>query len=161
MNNVSKTTLSCLIIGLLLSLSHITAIAEQGKIRLEFKDQNLSADIEETPLKAIIEKIKKQKGIWFKGKESLLTEKVSVRFKDLPIQDGLKQILSTLNYSLIFDKQNSLIGVIVLEKSKGVKKRGKVKTVAPPKPVPEKPVPEKPAPKIVPKKEIKPPPPPK
>jgi hypothetical protein len=91
--------------------------AQEERIDLKFQEQTFSADLEEAPLGAIIKRFKEEKGIWFKGKESLLDEKVSVQFKDLPIREGLERILSAMNYSLIFDGEARLVGVVLVGKS--------------------------------------------
>ena len=105
--------------------------AQEGKIYLTFKDQTLSADLEEAPLKVIINRFKEEKGIWFKGKESLLDEKVSLQFKDLPIEKGLQRILSDMNYSLLFDKDANVVGVILIGKSGTTSGRKGRQSVAP------------------------------
>jgi hypothetical protein len=93
--------------------------AETRRIELKVNHQTISAKIMEAPLRDIIATIEK-KGIWFKlwfkGKESVLNEKVSVRFKGLPLKEGLERILSSLNHCLIFDHNGVLSGVILLGK---------------------------------------------
>jgi hypothetical protein len=46
----------------------------------------------------------------------LESEKVSVAFSDLSIQDGLERILSSMNYSLFFD-ESGVVGVMLLGKA--------------------------------------------
>ena len=69
---------------------------------------------------AVIEKIKKEGGVWFKvlfrEKDSLLNEKISVQFEDLPIRNGLDRIFSMMNHCLIFDRNGKLLGVFFLGK---------------------------------------------
>ena len=91
--------------------------AEEGKIELEIKGEIISARIKGVLLKDIVEKVNEKKGIWFKGRESLFEEKISVEFNYLSIQDGLKRILSKMNYSFIFDQNGKLLGVILVGKS--------------------------------------------
>ena len=117
MHQVFKATLILLAACLLsFSLSFFLR-AEEGEIELEIKGETISARIKGGLLKDIIEKIKEKKGIWFKGGESLFEEKISVEFKDLSIQDGLKRILSKMNYSLMFDQDGKLFGVILIGSS--------------------------------------------
>jgi hypothetical protein len=93
--------------------------AQAKKVELNFNQQTLSARIREAPLREVIATIEKR-GIWFKlwfkGKESVLNEKVSVRFKGLPLKKGMERILSTLNHCLVFDRNGVLSGVILLGK---------------------------------------------
>jgi hypothetical protein len=94
-------------------------MAEEGIIELDFDRHTVTADIEEAPLRAVIEEIKKEvKGIWFKiwlgRSKTSLDEMISVEFKDLPIRNGMERVFSAMNYSLVFDKHYKLIGVFLL-----------------------------------------------
>jgi len=100
--------------GFTLFAATIPAYSAQGISELQFSSQSISAEIEGATLETILNKIIAKKGIWFKGSQSVLQEKVNTRFVDLPIEYGLKKILRNLNYSLIFDENQSVVGVIVL-----------------------------------------------
>ena len=80
---------------------------------LAFKGETLSAQVEESPLKAVTEKIENETGVWFKAREPLLQERVSVVFDGLPFEDGLERILSKMNYSLVFDEDDEIVGVFL------------------------------------------------
>jgi hypothetical protein len=100
--------------GLTLFAATIPAYSAQGIAELKFNRQSISANIEGATLETILNEIIAKKGIWFKGPQSVLQEEVNTRFVDLPIEYGLKRILRNLNYSLIFDENQSVVGVIVL-----------------------------------------------
>ena len=108
--------------------------AQAKRVELNFNHQTLSAKIREAPLREVIATIEK-KGIWFKlwfkGKESVLNEKVSVRFKGLPVKEGLERILSTLNHCLVFDNNGVLSGVILLGKPERTTTRSTGRTGTP------------------------------
>ena len=108
--------------------------AQVKRVELNFNQQTLSAKIKEAPLSEVIVTIEK-KGIWFKlwfkGKEPVLNEKVSVRFKGLPIKKGLERILSTLNHCLVFDRNGVLSGVILLGKPERTTTRSTRRTRTP------------------------------
>jgi hypothetical protein len=87
-----------------------------GEAELQLKGQTLSAQLNKTSLRAILEKLRKEKGIWFKCKETLLEEKISVRFKNLSLEEGLNRIFSFMDYSLIFDRNNQLEGILIIGK---------------------------------------------
>jgi len=93
------------------------APAREKIVDLTIKGETLSAKLKEIPLKDILEKLERETGIWFKGDESVFAEMVSVQFKDLSLEDGLKRILAFKNYSLLFDRDKGLVGVIVLGES--------------------------------------------
>lgn len=102
---------------LFFSLSTLT-LAQGRRIYLDFRNQTLSANIEDAPLRDVLTRIKEKKGIWFKAclkGESSLDEKVSVRFRNLPIQSGLERILSGMNHCLFFEKRR-VMGVMLFGK---------------------------------------------
>lgn len=119
MNRVSKLLLALLVVFLPLFLSPAVR-AQEGRIHLDFEDQTVSANIREAPLKAVIEKIKSEEGVWFlnwfKGNESLFDEKISLRFRNLPVRDAMERIFSGINVALVFDSQNSIEGVFLFGK---------------------------------------------
>jgi len=78
------------------------------------KDGLLSVNLKETSLLDVARDIEKQSGVWFRGDETLFEEKISVTFNDLPLEEGLKRILTNLNYSLMFDAENKVAGVMVM-----------------------------------------------
>ncbi len=82
------------------------------------KDGLLSVNLKETSLLDVARDIEKQSGVWFRGDETLFQEKISVSFNDLPLEEGLKRILTNLNYSLMFDNKNKVAGVMVMGEGK-------------------------------------------
>lgn len=135
-NKVSKAIITFIVASLLVFLSSALIIGEEGYIDLDFGNRTLSANIKEAPLRAVIGEIEKEKeGIWFriwlKESKVSLDEKVSVHFKHLPIRDGVKPILSTMNYSIIFDNNGRLLGVFLLGKPARARGRARRRAVAP------------------------------
>jgi hypothetical protein len=120
MRKMNKAIIGLLWVFILFLLGYNFVYAEPGKIELDFNHQTLSATIKNAPLRNVIAEIKKEKGVWFKlwlrGKESILDEKYSVQFKELPVKDGIERIFSPLNYSLVFDQNDDLLGVVLLGK---------------------------------------------
>ena len=86
------------------------------EIDLELRGQAMSAELQGVSLRLVLEKLEREKGIWFKGDESVLEEEVSIRFKDLPLYEGLRRILSHINHVLVFDGDNGLVGLFILGK---------------------------------------------
>jgi len=74
----------------------------------------MSVDLKEASIVDVAKDIEKDSGITFKGDESLLEEKVSVSFKDLPLEDGIKRILANMNYSLMYDSRGEVSGVMIM-----------------------------------------------
>lgn len=131
MHKVTKSILTCLVICcLFFSLSTLT-LAQGGRIYLDFRNQTLSANIEDAPLRDVLTRIEKKKGIWFKAclkGESSLDEKVSLRFRNLPIQSGLERILSGMNHCLFFEKRR-VMGVMLFGKPAKRTYKGRRRTV--------------------------------
>jgi len=98
--------------------------AGQEKNKLVFQGETFSATLVEEPLKNVFEKIQKQTEIRFRIPESELDERVSVQFERLTVQEGLRRILRTMNYSLLFNQKNKLIGVFVFGKASRIGKAG-------------------------------------
>jgi hypothetical protein len=76
----------------------------------------MSAELQEVSLRLILERLQRETGIWFKGDESALEESISIRFKDLPLHEGLRRILSNINHVLVFDQERGLVGLFILGK---------------------------------------------
>jgi len=107
----------------LMALSFLLGLPSYGQavkkdIDLKLKNELLSANLDRVPLKEIIKRLEMEKGIWFKGSESLFEEKVTVQFKNVTLDNGLKRILSSMSYSLIFNHNRQLEGVIIIAKNR-------------------------------------------
>ena len=74
----------------------------------------MSVDLREASLVTVARDIERQSGISFKGDESLLDETVSVAFKDLPLEQGVKRILAGLNYGLLYDSRGEISEVVIM-----------------------------------------------
>jgi hypothetical protein len=130
MKKVTEAILILLATFALCFLQTNASMADGRKIDLQFNDQNLSAMIREAPIRDIIAELKKEKGIWFKlwckGSEFVLDEKVTMQFSDLSVEEGLARIFSSMNYSLVFDEDDDVIGVVLLgkyQKTRRVRRR--------------------------------------
>ncbi len=109
--------ISCAI-SLYFSGLFLPSLSTAYSVDLVFKGETLSANLKEVPLKTVLDKIREEKGIWIEGKESVLEKKVSLEFRGLSLQDGLKRVLASMNYSLVFDLEKNLVGVIIIDKGK-------------------------------------------
>ena len=90
--------------------------AGEGDIDLMIEGKVLSARLREIPLKIILEKLEREKGIWFRGNSSVLEEEITVEFSKLPFEEGVNRLLASMNYSLMFDASEQLVGVIIIGK---------------------------------------------
>ena len=111
-----------LTMGLTLWSVFIPVPVQAATIDLTFQGDVLSANLKAARLKEILGKLEREKGISWKGNPSLLEEKITLRFRDLSLNEGVKRILGSMNHCLIFDADERLVSVIIF----GEKTRGKV-----------------------------------
>ena len=88
--------------------------AEAEKEAVRFVGPKMSADIDEIYLRDVFQSINAQKGFWVKGDSSVIDSKISIRFKNLSFQDGLKRILGHINHIMLFDGNREPSGVIIV-----------------------------------------------
>jgi hypothetical protein len=108
-------TLCCALVFFALG-SFSLAASVKGEIDLKFKGERMSVELQEVSLRVILKELEREKGIWFKGDESLLEETVSTRFEDLPLQEGLTRILFRINHTFVFDQNEKLVGLYILDR---------------------------------------------
>jgi hypothetical protein len=98
-------------------------LAQAAGIDLTFQGDLLSANLQKTQLKEILETLEKEKGILWTGNSSLLEDEITVQFKNLSLNEGVRRILSSMNHCLIFDANQRLAYVMIF----GDKSRSKVR----------------------------------
>lgn len=91
-----------------------TSNSKQGKVLI--RGDLISASLKNASLDAVLKDIETQEKIWFKGREALLEEKISVDFVNLPLHEGLKRILAGMNYMMLFDLNGRPVGINILGK---------------------------------------------
>jgi hypothetical protein len=100
------------------SFSH--AASDKQDIDISFNGQSISADIQSVSLRLILETFNREKKIWFKGSEAILNTKISVRFRDLSTEEGLKKILSKVDHACFYNHNKQLVGLFVVTKGNSV-----------------------------------------
>ena len=108
----------------------------QGQLLIE--NGMVSADLEEVSLRIILEQIRKQANVWFESDRNLLNEKISIQFKALPLEDGLKRILAPFDHALVFDAKGKLVGLNLLEKAGSDREKTVNRDVSPLRPPSQK-----------------------
>ncbi len=101
------------------------ALAREGNIDLKLEGDTVSADLKRAVLGDILEDLNKERGIWWKGDQSVLEENVTVQFTDLSLEDGMKRILGFLDHCLFFDNDGKLVGVFLAGKDGTVRETTK------------------------------------
>jgi hypothetical protein len=111
-------TIRCAFLVILSALSLFSFKPAEAADLISVKDGLLSVNLKDNSLLEVARDIESQSGVWFRGDETLFQEKISVTFNDLPLEEGLKRILTNLNYSLMFDAKNKVAGVMVMGEGK-------------------------------------------
>jgi len=88
--------------------------AEMG-VRLKIDNRRITAGLKDARLVEILEILEKEKGIQVISPVALLDEKITVAFTDLSIEKGLRRILASFNYSLIFNEKEEVTGAMIFD----------------------------------------------
>lgn len=115
MKKKSTMTLSLLTIVVLVST---TLLHAETSMIIYLEDGLISADIKNVSINKILKYIQDHNGLWVRGDATLLNQKVSSNFEKIPLNEGLKRILSAFNHAMIFDANGRLQGVVLIEKGK-------------------------------------------
>jgi hypothetical protein len=98
--------------------------AQRARIDLAFKNERMTAHLENASLRSVTQEIEEKKGIWFKfwfgNDDPLFNETVTIQFTNLPIHEGLERILSQVNHSFIFD-ESGLAGVVLFSRKEMIR----------------------------------------
>ncbi len=115
-NKLHEASLGCLFAFIVIVCVPLAVYAQRTRIDLAFKNERMTAHLENASLRSVTQEIEEKKGIWFKlwfgDDDSLFNETVTMQFTNLPIHEGLERILSRVNYSFIFD-ESRLAGVML------------------------------------------------
>jgi len=96
----------------LLSLMGIAA----GSAFAEVSERLISLDIQEQPLKKVLQQIAGQTGYTFLFENTWSEHPVSVRLRDATIQTGLRRVLGRVNHALVY-LPNRTIRILITETS--------------------------------------------
>ena len=101
--------------------SFALASLQDEAIEMEFNQDTISATLRDAPLEKVLEKLSKEKGLRFECGQAALDSRISVQFKNLSLEKGIKRILANVvDYSLYFDKKGNLTGGVIVSKGSGV-----------------------------------------
>jgi len=128
-SNMIKIFTACCISMFFLG-SFFSISSGEGELDVDFQGQIMSAELQGVSLRLILERLEREKGIWFKGDQSALEESISVRFDNIPLHEGLRRILSNINHVLVFDQERGLVGLFILGKKDHGKPTGQDAAIA-------------------------------
>ena len=99
-----------------LFFSFPVTVTAAGTMELDLGRNALSARIENSPLKLVVEKIADKYGIWVKGAEHLSNETYSVEFEAVSVRQALERMLSPFNCCYFIDPKGKISGIIIVSK---------------------------------------------
>jgi hypothetical protein len=86
---------------------------------IEFKENRVSTDIKNTPLKDVLAAFQSAKEISYQGPSALLGIKISKSIENATIEDALKRILFHFDYALIYNADSQVIQARVVNNKPG------------------------------------------
>jgi len=108
-----------LLSGISLLISSLAIAAYTDRLQINFSDNRLSVNIENSPLINVLEKMRDKAGLIFVVAEDASYQNITVQFNSLPFETALKIILYDFNYSLVYDPDANIQKVTILN---GLKK---------------------------------------
>jgi len=84
----------------------VSPASAQPPLVVEWKAQRLSVSAERAPLAQVLQEVARQTGIEVDGLQGL-QQRVSVRFANLPLRDGLAKLLAHQDYAMLGDPSSA------------------------------------------------------
>ena len=81
---------------------------------LKIQNGRISVSAKEIPLELLCKAIEEKSGVRFRIQDALLTDKLSVELRDVPLLKGVERLLVHMNYMLYFDQRNRLSEVFIV-----------------------------------------------
>lgn len=94
-------------------------VAQATTMDLTFGKDGLSATLEASSLKTVIERIAEKEAIWIKGSENLSDHTYSGEFVDVGIREAVVRMLEPFNCCYFYDGEGALVGIIIVSKKDG------------------------------------------
>jgi hypothetical protein len=92
---------------------------------LRFKGQTVSANLQGIALRDVLDRLEREKSIWHKSHPSVLDLRISVEFTELALENGLKRIFAGFDYSLMFDADQNVSGVVIFGRARSTPGKAK------------------------------------
>lgn len=77
------------------------------------KDGLMNAELSSVPLKTVLQNIGLGSNLEYKGEKDFLNEKITIRFENLSVVNGLKRLLSKFNYSITYHSDGTPASVYI------------------------------------------------
>ena len=92
--------------------------AAKGSAEVNFHGDLMTVKLQDMPLKQLLEKIQKEKGIWFDANGFLPEIKLSMQFENIPLEKALHRFLFKYNYVLFFDHNQNPTSITIFGSKK-------------------------------------------
>ncbi len=120
MNNMLRPTrryagFTLLIFLVFFCRSNIASFGSVPSDNVRIEGERISIQVKGVKLGELLKLIEDKTGIKFELDNSLSGEKISVDFKEVSILEGIKEIINTLNYAIIYDQDDAADKVIIVD----------------------------------------------
>jgi hypothetical protein len=90
-------------------------VSANASFVLSFKDNYLSAKAEKIPLGSVLEELGRKANLKISMESSIVKDIITVEFKNLPLEEGIKRILQNRNYMLTYADSHSSNGGVLAQ----------------------------------------------
>jgi len=87
-----------------------SSISYAANMVIEYKSGRLSADVSETPLVQVLKKLSDICGMTTFVDSTIQSKKISVKFENLPVENGVKRLVNPYSSAVIFSKKTTSEG---------------------------------------------------
>lgn len=105
------------IAGFILFLFFLSVFSSNAAAKVSeevnFHGDLMTVKLQDMPLKQLLEKIQKEKGIWFDANGFLPEIKLSMQFENIPLEKALHRFLFKYNYVLFFDHNQNPTSITI------------------------------------------------
>jgi len=82
-----------------------TSSSVAAELAIEFRSERLTADVTEAQLQDVLTVLSRETGITTFLDSSLKLKKVSARFSQVPLEDGIKELISPYSSAMVYGKE--------------------------------------------------------
>jgi len=86
------------------------AVCQASNLTIDLGNGTLSADIKQVPIQKVLTELSQKGNITVFLDTSLNSNKITAHFKNLPIEDGIKKLVSPYSSTMVFNKRSTADG---------------------------------------------------
>ncbi|RZB30249.1 MAG: hypothetical protein SRB1_02529 [Desulfobacteraceae bacterium Eth-SRB1] len=87
-----------------------SSVSYAAGMAIEYKSGKLSADVSETPLVQVLKKLSDACGMTTFVDSTIQSKNITVKFKNLPVENGIKRLVNPYSSAVIFSKKTTSKG---------------------------------------------------